>query len=128
MALVESDPPTVLTLDLRPRQSSGRRDGAGDDLDSIRRRAESFLEGTWDATGMLLDRFEEVEAVAGAAAVRDRLDAERNASPLKRDAWRKAWRRSRSGVRGTLPGQLDARLRTVSRNASAACDNSPPRR
>ena len=25
---------------------------------------ESFLEGTWDATGLLLDRFEEVEAVA----------------------------------------------------------------
>jgi len=25
---------------------------------------ESFLDGTWDATGLLLDRFEEVEAVA----------------------------------------------------------------
>ena len=25
---------------------------------------ESFLNGTWDATGMLLDRFEDVEAVA----------------------------------------------------------------
>jgi 3-isopropylmalate/(R)-2-methylmalate dehydratase small subunit len=25
---------------------------------------ESFLEGTWDATGLLLDRFDEVEAVA----------------------------------------------------------------
>jgi hypothetical protein len=25
---------------------------------------ESFLEGSWDATGLLLDRFEEVEAVA----------------------------------------------------------------
>jgi len=25
---------------------------------------ESFLEGTWDATGMLLDRYEDVEAVA----------------------------------------------------------------
>jgi 3-isopropylmalate/(R)-2-methylmalate dehydratase small subunit len=25
---------------------------------------ESFLEGTWDATALLLDRFEEVEAVA----------------------------------------------------------------
>jgi len=25
---------------------------------------DSFLEGTWDATGLLLDRFEEVEAVA----------------------------------------------------------------
>ena len=25
---------------------------------------ESFLKGTWDATGMLLDRYEDVEAVA----------------------------------------------------------------
>ena len=30
---------------------------------------ESFLEGTWDATGMLLDRYEEVEAVARPLAV-----------------------------------------------------------
>jgi 3-isopropylmalate/(R)-2-methylmalate dehydratase small subunit len=25
---------------------------------------ESFLDGTWDATGLLLDRYEDVEAVA----------------------------------------------------------------
>jgi hypothetical protein len=26
---------------------------------------EAFLDGSWDATGLLLERFDEVEAVAG---------------------------------------------------------------
>jgi 3-isopropylmalate/(R)-2-methylmalate dehydratase small subunit len=63
MALVEGAASTVLSLDI----AGGTLSGAGVTADVTLPPAarESFLEGTWDATGMLLDRFEEVEAVAG---------------------------------------------------------------
>jgi 3-isopropylmalate/(R)-2-methylmalate dehydratase small subunit len=62
MSLVENDPSLNVEVDLEPMTVSagGRRfpvtlpPGA----------RESFLEGSWDATGLLLDRFEEVEATA----------------------------------------------------------------
>jgi 3-isopropylmalate/(R)-2-methylmalate dehydratase small subunit len=62
MSLVEGAPSTVLSLDLAGGTVSGGGVPAAATLPAAAR--ESFLEGTWDATGMLLDRFEEVEAVA----------------------------------------------------------------
>lgn len=62
MTIVEKAPETVLAIDIR--EGSVR---AGDLRVAITLPAaahESFLDGTWDATGLLLDRFEEVEAVA----------------------------------------------------------------
>jgi 3-isopropylmalate/(R)-2-methylmalate dehydratase small subunit len=61
MTLAEGNPGAVITLDLE------RMRAAGADVDvpvSLPPGArEAFLEGTWDATGLLLDRYEEVEAV-----------------------------------------------------------------
>jgi 3-isopropylmalate/(R)-2-methylmalate dehydratase small subunit len=62
MDAVEGDAETIVTVDLRQAVATfaGRRipiaipDAARD----------AFLEGTWDATALLLERFEEVEAVA----------------------------------------------------------------
>jgi 3-isopropylmalate/(R)-2-methylmalate dehydratase small subunit len=62
MALVEGAPTTVLSLDLANGTVSGAGVTAPVTMPTAAR--ESFLEGTWDATGMLLDRFEQVEAVA----------------------------------------------------------------
>jgi 3-isopropylmalate/(R)-2-methylmalate dehydratase small subunit len=62
MALVEGAPSTVLSLDIALGTLSGGDVTASVTLPAAAR--ESFLEGTWDATGMLLDRFEEVETVA----------------------------------------------------------------
>jgi len=62
MALVEGAPATVLALDIAAETISGGGVTARITLPPAAR--ESFLEGTWDATGMLLDRYEEVEAVA----------------------------------------------------------------
>ncbi|MFL6279411.1 MAG: 3-isopropylmalate dehydratase small subunit [Vicinamibacterales bacterium] len=62
MSLVERDPSMELTVDL-----DGLRVSAGDATHAVTLPSaarESFLDGTWDATGLLLDRFEEVEAVA----------------------------------------------------------------
>ena len=62
MALVEGAPATVLSLDIAAERISA--DGVTAVVTLPPAARESFLEGTWDATGMLLDRFEEVEAVA----------------------------------------------------------------
>jgi 3-isopropylmalate/(R)-2-methylmalate dehydratase small subunit len=62
MSLVERDPSVELTVDLDRMQVS-----AGDATHPIALPSAaraSFLEGTWDATGLLLDRFEDVEAIA----------------------------------------------------------------
>jgi len=62
MAAAESDPAAVFVLDLdrlTVTTASGPRPVT---LPAAAR--ESFIDGTWDATGMLLDRFDEVEAVA----------------------------------------------------------------
>jgi 3-isopropylmalate/(R)-2-methylmalate dehydratase small subunit len=62
MDLVEANPSEILTIDLEAQTV----DAGGRSL-PIRlppAARESFLDGSWDATGLLLDRFEEVEAVA----------------------------------------------------------------
>ena len=63
MTLVEGAASTVLSIDIAGETISGAGMTATVTLPAAAR--ESFLEGTWDATGLLLDRFEEVEAVAG---------------------------------------------------------------
>lgn len=62
MQLVESDPSTELSVDLDAMGVSTAGSRHAITLPAAAR--ESFLDGTWDATGLLLDRFEEVEAVA----------------------------------------------------------------
>lgn len=62
MQVVEQNPAAEIALDLdRMRASAG---SASYPVTLPPGARESFLEGTWDATGLLLDRFEEVEAVA----------------------------------------------------------------
>ena len=62
MDLVEADPSVQLVVDLDAMRLSAGATQVALTLPSAAR--ESFLDGTWDATGLLLDRFEEVEAVA----------------------------------------------------------------
>ncbi len=62
MQLVETDPSVQLVVDLEAMRVSAGETNVAVALPSAAR--ESFLDGTWDATGLLLDRFEEVEAVA----------------------------------------------------------------
>ena len=57
---IESDPPTELVLDLRAMQLRARDITVGVWLPTAAR--ESFLDGTWDAMGLLLNQYEEVEA------------------------------------------------------------------
>ena len=62
MQIVESDPATQIAVDLnRMLVAAGT---ATYPIELPPGARESFLEGTWDATGLLLDKFEEVEAVA----------------------------------------------------------------
>lgn len=62
MHLVEADPSAQLTVDLESmRVSAG---GASHEINLPSAARESFLDGSWDATGLLLDRFDEVEDVA----------------------------------------------------------------
>jgi 3-isopropylmalate/(R)-2-methylmalate dehydratase small subunit len=62
MDLVEEKPDSVLTLDLRALTVAAAGESWPITLPAAAR--ESFLERTWDATALLLDRFDEVEAVA----------------------------------------------------------------
>jgi 3-isopropylmalate/(R)-2-methylmalate dehydratase small subunit len=62
MSLVERDPSVQLTVDLDSMRVSAGHAAHPIALPSAAR--ESFLNGTWDATGLLLDGFEDVEAVA----------------------------------------------------------------
>jgi 3-isopropylmalate/(R)-2-methylmalate dehydratase small subunit len=62
MAVVEQSPTTIVSLDIAQGQVT-----AGDLTVAITLPAaarESFVEGTWDATGLLLENYHEVEAVA----------------------------------------------------------------
>jgi 3-isopropylmalate/(R)-2-methylmalate dehydratase small subunit len=62
MRCVEQDPATHVAVDLdRMRVDAG---GTNHPIDLPPGARESFLEGTWDATGLLLHQFDEVEAVA----------------------------------------------------------------
>src|SRR5262245_53003152 len=63
MQIVESQPASDLAVDLD--QMTVTAAGATHAISLPAAARESFLDGTWDATGLLLDRFEDVEAVAG---------------------------------------------------------------
>jgi len=60
--LAEGNPDTVFALDLSTMRVSAADVDVPVTLPPAAR--DSFAEGTWDATGLLLDRFEEVEQVA----------------------------------------------------------------
>jgi 3-isopropylmalate/(R)-2-methylmalate dehydratase small subunit len=62
MARVEGDPSTIVTVDLRGLTVNVGAQTAAITLPAPAR--EAFLDGSWDATGLLLDRFEDVERVA----------------------------------------------------------------
>ena len=62
MAAAERDPATAIELDLD--RLTAAVDGRALTVSLPAAARESFLDGTWDATGLLLERFEEVEAVA----------------------------------------------------------------
>jgi 3-isopropylmalate/(R)-2-methylmalate dehydratase small subunit len=62
MAAIESDPSSLLELDLNAM--TARIGGRQLTVTLPSAARESFLDGSWDATGLLLDRFEEVQAVA----------------------------------------------------------------
>jgi 3-isopropylmalate dehydratase small subunit len=62
MQIVESQPATDVVVDLDQMTVAAGAVTHPITLPTAAR--ESFLDGTWDATGLLLDRFEEVEAVA----------------------------------------------------------------
>jgi len=59
---VEANPTEVLTIDLEAQTVTAGGRSLPITLPHAAR--ESFLDGSWDATGLLLDRFDEVEAVA----------------------------------------------------------------
>ena len=62
IGVAEANPSTVFTLDLPSMTVSGGARRADVALPAAAR--ESFTEGTWDATGLLLDRYEDVDRVA----------------------------------------------------------------
>ena len=62
MAAVERDPSVTLAVDLRRQCVTAAGLEVSITLPPAAR--DAFLEGTWDATGLLLDRYEEVERVA----------------------------------------------------------------
>lgn len=62
MASAERDPSTQIDLDLGNLTATVGGRALPIALSPAAR--ESFIDGTWDATGLLLERFEEVEAVA----------------------------------------------------------------
>jgi 3-isopropylmalate/(R)-2-methylmalate dehydratase small subunit len=62
MSIVERDPSATIDVDLE--SMTVRAPGNSFEVTLPPGSRESFLEGTWDATGLLLDRFEEVAATA----------------------------------------------------------------
>ena len=62
MQIVERNPAAELNVDLESLRVA--TEGGTFPVALPPAARESFLDGTWDATGLLLDRFEEVEAVA----------------------------------------------------------------
>jgi 3-isopropylmalate/(R)-2-methylmalate dehydratase small subunit len=62
MQMAESAPSTDVAVDLDQMTVKAGSATYGISLPAAAR--ESFLDGTWDATGLLLDRFEDVETVA----------------------------------------------------------------
>jgi 3-isopropylmalate/(R)-2-methylmalate dehydratase small subunit len=62
MDLVERDPATTITVDLESMQVSAAGRSFPVSLPSAAR--DAFLNGSWDATGLLLENFDEIRAVA----------------------------------------------------------------
>lgn len=63
MQIVEADPTTPLSIDLEKlRVSAGGREY---EISLPAGAREAFLVGSWDATGLLLENFDQVKAVAG---------------------------------------------------------------
>ena len=62
MAAVEQDPSTEIAIDLPAMRVTANGQSYELSLPSAAR--EAFLDGSWDATGLLLERYEEVQAVA----------------------------------------------------------------
>lgn len=62
MTAVERDPSTEIVVDLAAMRVTAR--GASHELFLPAASREAFLDGSWDATGSLLEHFEQVEAVA----------------------------------------------------------------
>jgi 3-isopropylmalate/(R)-2-methylmalate dehydratase small subunit len=63
MTAVEQDPSTEIAVDLSAMRVTAN--GQSYELSLPPAAREAFLDGSWDATGLLLERFEEVQAVAG---------------------------------------------------------------
>jgi len=62
MTAVERDPTTEIGVDLSAMRVTAN--GRAYDLSLPPAAREAFLDGSWDATGLLLERYEQVEAVA----------------------------------------------------------------
>jgi 3-isopropylmalate/(R)-2-methylmalate dehydratase small subunit len=62
MTAVERDPSTEIVVDLSTMRVTV--DGQAYELSLPPAAREAFLDGSWDATGLLLERYEAVEAVA----------------------------------------------------------------
>jgi 3-isopropylmalate/(R)-2-methylmalate dehydratase small subunit len=62
MTAVEQDPSTELVVDLSMMRVTAN--GQTYELSLPPAAREAFLDGSWDATGLLLERYDEVEAVA----------------------------------------------------------------
>jgi 3-isopropylmalate/(R)-2-methylmalate dehydratase small subunit len=63
MQLVEADPSLSLTIDLDTLRVTAA--GREYEITLSAGAREAFLAGSWDATGLLLENFEQVRAVAG---------------------------------------------------------------
>jgi 3-isopropylmalate/(R)-2-methylmalate dehydratase small subunit len=61
-SMAESEPGALFTLDLRTMTLRSDQSQVSIQMPSAAR--EAFLDGSWDATGLLLDRYDEVRAVA----------------------------------------------------------------
>jgi 3-isopropylmalate/(R)-2-methylmalate dehydratase small subunit len=62
MAIVDADPRTPVTVDLQAMKVSAGQESF--DITLPRAAREAFLDGSWDATGLLLENFDQVRAVA----------------------------------------------------------------
>jgi 3-isopropylmalate/(R)-2-methylmalate dehydratase small subunit len=62
-AIVAEDPSTLVTVDLETMTVTAAGRSFPITLPPAAR--DAFVDGSWDATGLLLDRYDEVEAVAG---------------------------------------------------------------
>ena len=62
MAAVEQDPETEIVVDLSAMRVTAQ--GRAFELSLPATAREALLDGSWDATGLLLERFDEVRAVA----------------------------------------------------------------